>query len=167
VLWVKQNIYQGQAQACQKAHSLVLDQCSMCDACPVEQTTCEDPGLAVPKETAFDCAGSKVEWSDAEKTWCCKHQDKGCEFVTDAEGFKKKFDSTLGAGLLKSVDAGGASASSFTAMRSTVLALLVVLGAVVGVTLGRRSVAATSRSRPAGSYADLAYPPTAPPAASD
>jgi len=148
ILWVADNIYQTNENSCLEAHADVLKQCDICGRCPIAETTCtRGAGTPAPPFEEFDCAGSAEHLSAQQQAWCCQHKGTGCVFLAHADGFKQKFDGSLGA-VADATPLGrrglrffGASAGWAGAVGLSVLLLLVV---AVGAIVGRRSSGAPS-----------------------
>merc|ERR1712012_629142 len=91
VMWAFDHIFTNKPKACAQSHAMVLDQCSVCRICTVENTKCKDDAEENFEEI-FGCSSSEKSflWSDAKKAWCCRHHKKACDLVPTKKVFFQK-----------------------------------------------------------------------------
>jgi len=92
IMWASQHSFPGKPDACNRAYSLVLEQCPICKQCTSRAAGCPHAaGDATPQHQhgdgrtnsdLFDCQRLSDFKENGQKeriSWCCKHKNLGCE----------------------------------------------------------------------------------------
>jgi len=92
IMWASQNSFPGKPDACNRAYSMVLEQCPICKQCTSRAAGCphgagdatppRQKGDAMTNSDLFDCtriSDFKEKGQTERISWCCKHKHLGCE----------------------------------------------------------------------------------------